>query len=89
MIVAQRLSSQPLGCSAGRRTARAVGRKPKYATDSEEEPEEEEEEEGALLVEDSGTKKFTNWAFSYRGRWARWAGQHSLPSTLAKKAAKR
>ena len=63
-------------------------RKRKYATDSEDEGE-LEEEEGDELVEDTATKKVTNWAVSYRGRWARWAGRHTLPSKLAKKAAKR
>ena len=40
-------------------------------------------------MDDTATKKFANWAVSYRGRWARWGGRHSLPSGAAKAAARR
>lgn len=41
------------------------------------------------LVDNDATQRFTNWSISYRGRWDRWMGRHSLPQRPAKRAAKR
>ncbi len=59
------------------------------ASDSEDEAEGEEEKESDVLVPDTATLKFANWSISYRGRWTRWGGRHSLPAATLKAAARR
>lgn len=67
------------------------GRKKKVASESDEETEAKagEDELDDVLVPDIATQKFANWSISYRGRWTRWGGRHSLPPATLKAAARR
>ena len=80
---------------AGRGRGRAKAknkRKKMLAEDTDEESEAGEqvqESSTATFMDDKATSSFTNWSISYRGRWDRWHGKHTLPRQFSKRAARR
>jgi hypothetical protein len=85
-----RCDKKRLVCGCGIAGRWKGGRKKKVASDSDNEGEAaEEEQESDVLVPDTATAKFAKWSISYRGRWTRWGGRHSLPTATLKAAARR
>lgn len=78
------------GRGRGRNKAKPKIRKKLLAVDTDDESEGGDPVQDAeALVDDETTRRFTYWCVSYRGRWDRWQGRHSLPQRAAKRAARK